>query len=208
MADEINRASPRTQSALLEAMNESQATIEGQRYPLPKPFIVLATQNPVDFHGTYPLPESQLDRFLVRLDIGYPAPEVEIDILQSYAHNHPLEKISAVLNVEQIRQMQVSVQNVRLGREVSQYIVAIISATRQDPRLQLGVSPRGSIMLSHAAQAAAFAAGRDYVMPDDIQRLAPYVLPHRLLLTSKSRFGGTTKLQVIEEILTKIKVPT
>ncbi len=208
LADEINRASPRTQSALLEAMNEFQSTIEGRTYPLPKPFIVLATQNPVEFHGTYPLPEAQLDRFLVRLDLGYPRTETEISILQSYSHNYPLDKIQPVLNIEEIRAMQKAVQTVHIDPALTEYIVMMVQATREDPRLKLGVSPRGAIMLSRAAQASAFTAGRDYVLPDDIQRLVPFVLPHRLLLTSKSRFDGSSKLQIMNEILARVKVPT
>ena len=208
LADEINRASPRTQSALLEAMNERQATIEGHSHLLAAPFVVLATQNPIDFHGTYPLPEAQLDRFLIRLDLGYPQPDIEVNILQSYAHNHPLEKIQPVVDVDHVCRMQQTVENVHVERNLSEYIVALVTATREDPRLKLGVSPRGSLMLARAAQAAAFADGRDYVIPDDIQRLAPFVLPHRILLTSKSRFDGTHQLQVVEDILERIKVPT
>jgi len=208
LADEINRASPRTQSALLEAMNESQSTIEGRTYPLPKPFIVLATQNPAEFHGTYPLPEAQLDRFLVRLDLGYPQTETEVSILQSYSHNYPLEKIEAVLNIEEIRSMQKAVQAVHIDQALTEYIVALVQMTREDSRLKLGVSPRGAIMLSRAAQASAFTANRDYALPDDIQRLVPYVLPHRLLLTSKSRYDGSNKIQIMNDILTRVKVPT
>lgn len=208
LADEINRASPRTQSALLEAMNEMQATIEGKRHKLEAPFLVLATQNPVDFHGTYPLPEAQLDRFLILLDIGYPQEDIEIDILQSRASDHPLEKLKAVLTREQVVEMQHEVCNVRVERSISQYIVSIVHATRLDARLKLGVSPRGSLMLSRSAQAAAFRDGRDYVIPDDVQRLAPYVLAHRIILTSKSRYDGTTKRQIINDIVSKIKVPT
>ena len=208
LADEINRASPRTQSALLEAMNEAQATIEGKGYALPRPFVVLATQNPVDHHGTYPLPEAQMDRFLVQLDLGYPQPEVEVDILQSFAHDHRLEKLQPVVTAEEITGMQESIRRVHAEKSISEYIVNIVIATRDDARVKLGASPRGSLMLSRAAQATAFAAGRDYVIPDDVQRLARYVLPHRLILTSKSRYDGTTKRHVIEDILTKIKVPT
>lgn len=208
LADEINRASPRTQSALLEAMNEAQATIEGKGYALPRPFVVLATQNPVDHHGTYPLPEAQMDRFLVQLDLGYPQPEVEVDILQSFAHDHRLEKLQPVVTAEEITGMQESIRRVHAEKSISEYIVNIVIATRDDARVKLGASPRGSLMLSRAAQATAFAAGRDYVIPDDVQRLASYVLAHRLILTSKSRYDGTTKRHVIEDILTKIKVPT
>ena len=208
LADEINRASPRTQSALLEAMNEMQATIEGQRHPLPSPFLVLATQNPIEFHGTYPLPEAQLDRFLILLDLGYPHRDAEVDILHSHARAHPLEKLEPVLSEAEIQQMQQQVRQVRIERSVSQYVVDIVRATREETRLKLGVSPRGSLMLCRAAQAAAFAAGRDFVLPDDVQRLATYVLPHRLILTSKGRYDGTSKRQVTTDVLAKINVPT
>ncbi len=208
LADEINRASPRTQSALLESMNESQATIEGVCRQLPQPFMVIATQNPIDFHGTYPLPEAQLDRFLVQLELGYPHPDVEIDIIQSRTHNDPLTRIEPVLTGEEVSAMQERVRKITCDKSISQYIVDIISATRDDERLKLGASPRGSIMLSRAAQAAAFLAERDYVIPDDVQQLAKHVLSHRVLLTSKSRYDGVTKPMIIEEILKKIKVPT
>jgi len=208
LADEINRASPRTQSALLEAMNEAQVTIEGTSYHLPRPFVVVATQNPIDYHGTYPLPEAQLDRFLVQLDLGYPQAEVEIEILQSYSHDDRLESIEPVLTGEHVQRMQQRVRAVRTEQSVLAYIVRLIQATRQDQRLKLGVSPRGSLMLSRSAQAKAFAEGRDYVIPDDVQQLAPHVLPHRILLTSKSRYDGTTRQQVITDILAKVKIPT
>ena len=208
LADEINRASPRTQSAMLEAMNEQQVTIEGKRYPLPKPFVVLATQNPIDHHGTYPLPESQLDRFMVQLDVGYPESNVEVDILKSRSHEDPFDKIQPVLSGEQILQMQQLVLKVQTEKSVLKYIVAISRATREEARLTFGVSPRGSLMLSRAAQAAALTQGRDYLIPDDVQRMAPYVLPHRTVLRSKSRYEGTTTRQVIADILASIKVPT
>ena len=208
LADEINRASPRTQSALLEAMNELQATIEGRRYRLDSPFLVLATQNPVDFHGTYPLPESQLDRFLILLDLGYPQGDAEIDILQSHVRDHPLENLESVLTRHDVGRMQQQVRAIRMERSISRYVVDVAQATRQDTRLRLGVSPRGSMMLCRAAQAAAFADGRDYVLPDDVQRLAPYVLAHRILLTAKSRYDGTDKRQIIGDVLGRVKVPT
>ena len=208
LADEINRASPRTQSALLEAMNELQATIEGRRYRLDSPFLVLATQNPVDFHGTYPLPESQLDRFLILLDLGYPQGDAEIDILQSHVRDHPLENLESVLTRHDVERMQQQVRAIRMERSISRYVVDVAQDTRQDTRLRLGVSPRGSMMLCRAAQAAAFADGRDYVLPDDVQRLAPYVLAHRILLTAKSRYDGTDKRQIIGDVLGRVKVPT
>ncbi|MHC4298133.1 MAG: AAA family ATPase, partial [Planctomycetota bacterium] len=207
LADEINRASPRTQSALLEAMNESQATIEGKRYPLSKPFMVIATENPIEFHGTYPLPEAQLDRFLVRLDIGYPKLEVEVDILKSHIRAEPLDEIEPVLKLEQIRQLQQEVADVHTDDNILEYIVEMVHATRRDNRLRLGISTRGSLMLSRAARARAFFQKRDYVIPDDVLWLVPYVLPHRILLTSKARHGGTTARQIVEDIVGRIKVP-
>jgi MoxR-like ATPase len=207
LADEINRASPRTQSALLEAMNESQVTIEGQRHPLSQPFLVIATENPIEFHGTYPLPEAQLDRFLVRLALGYPAADVEVDILKSQVRVHPLEGIGPVLDLEQVRQIQQEVTSVHVDSSILEYIVEIIHATRHDNRLQLGVSTRGSLMLSRAAQARAYFESRDHVIPDDVLWCAPHVLPHRVILTSKSRYGGSGARQIISDIISHIKVP-
>ena len=208
LADEINRASPRTQSALLEAMSESQATIEGERRPLPAPFLVLATQNPIEFHGTYPLPEAQLDRFFVQLGLGYPDADTEIEMLDAQAQEHPLERLAPVLDRAEVIALQQQVRKVAVERSVARYMVEIVQATRQENRLKLGVSPRGSLMLYRAAQAAAFASGRDFVLPDDAQRLAPFVLPHRIILTSKAKYAGTAKQQVIAEILQRVKVPT
>ena len=208
LADEINRASPRTQSALLEAMNEMQATIEGRLYPLPAPFLVLATENPIEFHGTYPLPEAQLDRFMVLLSLGYPEGEVEVDILYDHAESHPLERIESVLDREEVVEMQRAVRRVNVDRGIGGYVVALVEATRNDERLKLGVSPRGSLMLFRASQAAAYSAGRDYVLPDDVQRLAPHVMPHRVMLTPKAKYAGTTQRDVVADILKKVKVPT
>jgi len=207
LADEINRASPRTQSALLEAMNENQATIEGRRHPLPKPFMVIATENPIEFHGTYPLPEAQMDRFLVRLDIGYPSVEVEVDILKSHALNEPLEKVQPVLQLEQVRQIQQEVAKVHTDNGILEYIVEIVHATRRDNRLQLGISTRGTLMLSRAARARAYFQQRDFVIPDDVLWLVPYVLPHRMILTTKTRHSGITARQIITDIVEHIKVP-
>jgi len=207
LADEINRASPRTQSALLEAMNENQATIEGQRYPLTKPFMVVATENPIEFHGTYPLPEAQLDRFLVRLAIGYPSVEVEIDILKSHAHNEPLDRIKPVLQLDQVRQIQKEVSDVHIDDSILKYIVEIIHATRNDNRLRLGISTRGTLMLSQASRARAFFQKRDFVIPDDVLWLVPHVLPHRILLTSKALHSGTTPKTIVSDIVGRIKVP-
>ncbi|MHC4175051.1 MAG: AAA family ATPase [Planctomycetota bacterium] len=207
LADEINRASPRTQSALLEAMNENQATIEGQRYPLPKPFMVIATENPIEFHGTYPLPEAQLDRFLVRLAMGYPTVEVEVDILKSHTHTEPLDKIQPVLQLEQIRQIQQEAANVHVDDGILEYIVDIVHTTRRDNRLQLGVSTRGTLMLSRGARARAYFQKRDYVIPDDVLWIVPYVLPHRIILNSKTHHSGITAKQIVMDIIGRIKVP-
>jgi len=207
LADEINRASPRTQSALLEAMNESQATIEGRRRPLPKPFMVIATENPIEFHGTYPLPEAQMDRFLIRLAIGYPTADVEIDILKSHARTEPLDAIEPVLSLEAITAIQKEVSGVHIDESILAYIVEIVHATRHDNRLQLGVSTRGTLMLFRAAQARAYFAMREFVLPDDVLWSVPHVLPHRVIPTSKMRYGGTTARQIIADIVSRVKVP-
>jgi MoxR-like ATPase len=208
LADEINRASPRTQSALLEAMNEGQATIEGKCHQLPQPFLVIATQNSVEFHGTYPLPEAQLDRFLVRVNLGYPEPDVEVEILHAQAKQHPLEILQPVLDHNDVAEMHASARNVRVDQSVSRYVVDIVNRTRSDSRVKLGASPRGSLMLFRAAQAAAFSEGREFVMPDDVQKLAPYVLPHRIVLTSKAKYAGTDAADLVNEVIAEVKVPT
>ena len=207
LADEINRASPRTQSALLEAMSESQATIEGTRHPLPAPFLVLATENPVEFHGTYPLPEAQLDRFLVLINIGYPDAATELEILYSHQAEHPLDALRPVLSRDELLEMQRQVCEVKVAKNVGRYMVEIVDRTRRDPRLRLGVSPRGTLMLFRASQASAYLHGRDYVLPDDVQALTGYVLPHRLMLTSQSKYGGATKAQIIADIVKQVAVP-
>lgn len=208
LADEINRASPRTQSALLEAMSENQVTVEGQRNPLQKPFLVLATQNPIEFHGTYPLPEAQLDRFFMQLDLGYPSPDIEIKILYDQSEHQPVDELQPVVTAQELIDLQMQVRQVRVEESVSQYLMTIIQNTRTDPQLKLGVSPRGSLMLFRGAQAAALLDGRDYVVPDDVQQLAPSVLAHRVVLTSKTKYANTTKQQVIVEIMDQVSVPT
>ena len=208
LADEINRASPRTQSALLEAMSEQQASIEGVTYPLPSPFFVLATQNPIEFHGTYPLPEAQLDRFLARVEIGYPHEAVEVDILYAQQNRHPLENLTPVLRAEDCVTLQGLAREVTVDRSLAEYIVSIVKATRGDDRLELGCSPRGSLMLFRACQARALFEGRDYVLPDDIQTLAVPVLAHRLALTTETRYSGLESRSVIGEILGTIPIPS
>jgi len=207
LADEINRASPRTQSALLEAMSEQQVSIEGRCKPLAPPFMVIATENPVEYHGTYPLPEAQLDRFLVQLRLGYPSTDAEMEMLYAQADRHPLERLEAVMSGGDVLAIQRHSQRVELNTDLARYIVALVERTRGDVRLKLGVSPRGSLMLFHAAKAAAFVAGRDFVLPDDIQTMARHVLPHRVILTSKSKYDGSTKLGILEDLLEEIPVP-
>ena len=207
LADEINRASPRTQSALLEAMNEQQATIEGTSYILPKPYIVVATQNPIDFHGTYPLPEAQLDRFLIMLDMGYPDPDLEVNILKSRREKDPLDGLEPVLSGEEICQIQSSVKAIHCDDSILRYIVDIASRTRNDARLRLGVSPRGTLMLFKASQAAAYYFNRDHVIPDDVKWVAGHVLAHRIVLTAGTKYEGVSRQDIINEVITKIKVP-
>lgn len=207
LADEINRASPRTQSALLEAMSETQATIEGVRHQLPRPFFVLATQNPIDYHGTYPLPEAQLDRFLVYLDLGYPDAETELSILYDHSERHPLDDLVPIMSHEELLELQELVRKVTVEESVGRYIIDLVTQSRTDERLQLGVSPRGALMLFRVCQAAALLAGRDYVLPDDVQRMAPYVLAHRIILTDKAKYGGLGKGDVVGELLDRVRVP-
>ncbi len=207
LADEINRASPRTQSALLEAMSEGQATIEGVRHDLPNPFLVLATQNPIDFHGTYPLPEAQLDRFLVQLQVGYPEQDMEIEMLFDRAITLPIDSVEKVMTIDEVATIQRHVREIQMERSIAKYLVELVARTRNHPLLKLGVSPRGSLMFFRAVQSAAFLAGRDYVLPDDVQKMAPHVLAHRLSLTPKARYGSVTKRQVIQEIVSETPVP-
>jgi len=207
LADEINRASPRTRSSLLEAMAEGQVSIEGETYKLPKPFWVIATQNPVEYHGTYPLPEAQLDRFAMELTMGYPPEDQEILILSSHDRVSPLEELRPIAEPQEILEIQARVRGSHVDEDVSRYIVEIISETREDPRLELGVSPRGGILLYRMAQAHAFVCGRAAVHPDDVKALAVQTLAHRLMLETKAKYSGVTKEHVILEILEKVKVP-
>lgn len=208
LADEINRASPRTQSSLLEAMSEGQVTIEGQRYVLPDPFVVVATQNPVDFHGTYPLPEAQLDRFTMRLSLGYPPREDERQILRGQRESHPLDALEAVAERDEVLEAQAQVRRVKVGDALTDFMLSLVEATRRDPRLRLGVSPRGTLALSRCVQARALVQGRDYCIPDDVKALAVPVLAHRLLLDTKARYSGVTKEEVTMDLLSQIEVPT
>jgi MoxR-like ATPase len=207
LADEINRASPRTQSALLEAMAEGQVSIEGTTHVLPKPFWVIATQNPVEHHGTYPLPEAQLDRFAVELAMGYPTAEEELKILGSHDAGSPLERISPVTTTEEVLEVQARVRKMHVDEDVSRYIVDLLRRSREEPRIALGVSPRGGITLYRMAQANAFRCGRDAVQPDDVKAVAVVTLAHRLALETKARYSGVTRDGIVRELLERVAVP-
>jgi MoxR-like ATPase len=207
LADEINRSPPRTQSALLEAMEEAQVTVDGVTYALPQPFFVIATQNPIERHGTYPLPEAQLDRFLMQVRLGYPQPEEEATILQQQAITHPIEQLQPVMDSETVLQIQKQVRLVRLTPSLRRYIVQIVAATRNHPAVALGASPRGSLGLMRAGQVWALLHGREFVTPDDIKAVAPAVLVHRLILKAEAQARGITPEQVIQEIIAAVPVP-
>jgi MoxR-like ATPase len=203
LADEINRATPRTQAALLEAMQEQQVTVDGVTRDLPRPFLVLATQNPVEYEGTFPLPEAQLDRFLMRLSIGYPSRADERQILVNLWREHPITKIGKVVDGGDLSALQRRVWDVNVDETLQDYIVNLAEATRTHPDLSLGVSPRGSLALLKSAQALAAVGGREYVIPDDIKTLAPLTLPHRLIVRPEAELRGRTARTILEDILEK-----
>ncbi|MBW2523655.1 MAG: MoxR family ATPase [Deltaproteobacteria bacterium] len=208
LADEINRASPRTQAALLEAMNEGQVTIESRTHELSQPFFVIATQNPVDFQGTYPLPEAQLDRFLVRMRVGYPPPEDELQMLADRQLADPLDDVEPVASGAQILELQAAVRRIEVRDRVARYMLSLVQATRDHGDLELGISPRGALALYRAAQARAALSGRSYVSPADVQSLAEPALAHRVLTTQRARFGGTQRPAIIRGIIESVSVPT
>jgi len=207
LADEINRATPKVQSALLEAMEERQVTVDGVTRKMPLPFHVLATQNPIEYEGTFPLPEAQLDRFLLRISIGYPSPEEEIAIIERQQYVHPIEQIEPVVDAADILSIQETVRHIYVDDLVKQYIVALVAATRGHPSLYLGSSPRGSLALFRTAQARALLNGRDYVLPDDVKALAGPALVHRTLLSSAGQTQGKDGHASIAEILETVPVP-
>jgi len=207
LADEINRASPRTQSALLEAMAESQVSVDGTSAPLPELFFVIATQNPVEFRGTYPLPEAQMDRFAMQFGLGYVEPAQEIAILTDQAERHPLEALSACVSLHEVLALRQGVRQVRVTDEVKRYAVDLVRATRTAIGVQLGASPRASLALVGAAQAVALFDGQAFVSPEHVQELAVPVIAHRLALDPQARFSGTTAVSVVEEVLKTIAVP-
>jgi len=208
LADEINRTSPKTQSSLLEVMEEGQVTVDGVTHALPRPFMVLATQNPVDFVGTYPLPEAQMDRFFLRISIGYPSIEEEMDVLERYSGQFsPLSTLQPVCSAGDVIAMQEQIGTVYCSREVRSYVAQLAACTRKHPSLALGVSPRGAIALIRAAQACAVLASRDFILPDDVKRMALPVLSHRLMLTPEARMKGQSAQQVLLSVLSSVPVP-
>jgi MoxR-like ATPase len=207
LADEINRASPRTQSALLEAMSEAQVTVDGKTYPLAAPFFVFATQNPHEFAGTYPLPEAQLDRFLVRVGIGYPAADAEFAMLYARQHEDPLDSLNALASSDDLLEMQAAVRDVQVKPAVARYLLSVVTATREHKDIALGASPRGALALFRAAQARAYLNGRDYVGPDDVQALVVPALGHRIALSPEARYSGRGSDGVLRDILASVRVP-
>ncbi len=207
LADEINRATPKTQAALLEAMEEKQVTVDGVTHKLPAPFMVLATQNPIEYEGTFPLPEAQLDRFLLRLSLGYPTAANEIDVLDRQQFRHPIETLEQVIGAEDLLGAQAAVRQVYTDPQIKSYLVEIVTQTRKHPDVYLGASPRGSLALHHTSQARAALHGRDYVIPDDIKTLAEAALAHRIIIGPAARIKDVPARSVIQDILATVPVP-
>ncbi len=207
LADEINRATPKTQSALLEAMEERQVTVDGQTYALPAPFVVLATENPIEYEGTFPLPEAQLDRFLVRISMGYPGRQNELEMLGRQHRDHPLDDLRQVVRVEELLVAQAAIKEVHVAPAVAEYVVSLVEATRHHSDVYLGASPRGSLALYNAARAWAALAGRDYVIPDDVKALAEPTLAHRIIVTPSARMRHVDGRAVIGALLGAVPVP-
>jgi len=208
LADEINRASPRTQSALLEAMAEGQVSVEGSSYQLAELFFVIATQNPVEFRGTYPLPEAQMDRFAVQLSLGYVAPEDEVAILSAQAQRHPIDTLTACVSIDDVLMVRRRAAGVRMSDELKRYAVDVVRATRAATGIQLGASPRASLALMKAGQALALSEGREFVIPEDVREMAVPVIAHRMVVEPQARFAGVTTVGLVEEILAKVPMPS
>ncbi len=206
LSDEINRATPRTQAALLEAMQERQITVDGVTHPLPDPFLVLATQNPVEFEGTFPLPEAQLDRFLIRMPVGYPDEAGEVQMLRNLRKEHPIEAIRPVVDGSELAGLHDLVEDVHVDATLEQYIIDLVRATRSHPDVALGAGPRGSLALYKTAQALAALAGRDYVVPDDVKTMIPLTLTHRIMMRPESQIRGRDARGVLAEVLDRIPV--
>jgi len=207
LADEINRATPRTQSSLLEAMQERQMTVDGVTYALPRPFLVMATQNPIELEGTFPLPEAQLDRFLMQLRLGYPTEEEEEEILLTYQRDDPLRDLQRVVSAENLLELQRVVREIHITEDVRHYILRVVRTTREHEAVDLGVSPRGTLSLFKASQALAALRGRDFVIPSDVQYLCAPVLTHRLHISPQIRLRGRTPAEVVAEIIGSVPVP-
>ncbi|WP_202080781.1 AAA family ATPase [Caldalkalibacillus salinus] len=207
LADEINRTSPKTQSALLEAMEESNITVDGETKQLPQPFLVMATQNPIEYEGTFPLPEAQLDRFLLKMNMGYPTQDEEVQVLSRVQEGHPVDRVEPVLTKEELIEAQQEARNVYVDESIKDYIVQITQKTREHQDVYLGASPRGSLALLKAAQSLAYIRGRTYVIPDDVKFLSPYTLEHRVILKSEARLNGATVKRVLQEVLKSVTVP-
>ncbi|MCM3389476.1 AAA family ATPase [Ureibacillus chungkukjangi] len=207
LADEINRTSPKTQSALLESMEEASVTIEGETLQIKKPFFVMATQNPIEYEGTYPLPEAQLDRFLLKIKMGYPSAQDEVEVLRRAANSEPIVNLSPVISLEELLELQEEVRSVYIEDSIKSYIVQLARATRNVSEVYLGVSPRASIALMKAAQAYAKMQDRDYVKPDDVQYLAPFVFGHRIILKPEARYEGVTTEDIVNRIINKSVIP-
>ena len=207
IADEINRASPRTQSALLEALSEGQVTVDGETHRLEPPFLCLATQNPVEFHGTYPLPEAQLDRFALQLTLGYPPEDEELALVEQRGGSHPVESLTPVASTTELRSLQAAVDGIRIERSVADYLMRIVRASRSWPGVRLGVSTRGALTFARMTRARALLAGRMFVVPEDVKALSPGVLAHRLVLDTQARYAGTDRRALVREIVDSLPVP-
>jgi MoxR-like ATPase len=207
LADEINRATPKTQSALLEAMEERQMTVDGITHLLPNPFLVMATQNPIEYEGTFPLPEAQLDRFMLNISLGYPAPADEVIVLDRQQRSHPIDSLEQILTADELTAIQRQLTEISVAPEIREYIVALVSATRQHPNVYLGASPRGSLALFRTSQAMAALKGREHVLPDDVKIMLKPALGHRLIIAPAARVRGVTSSAVLEEVATSVPVP-
>ena len=207
LADEINRATPRTQSALLEAMQERQVTVDRETHHLARPFLVLATQNPIELEGTFPLPEAQLDRFMMQIRLGYPNEQEENDILRRYEREDPMDELLPVMSGEQLLELQAQVRTIRVEDSVREYLVRVTRATREHPSVELGVSPRGTMALYRTCQALAALRGRGFVVPDDVKEMAPYVLTHRIHISPQTRLRGRMPQEIIQQIVSEVPVP-
>jgi MoxR-like ATPase len=207
LADEINRATPKTQAALLEAMEEKQVTVDGVTYPMDNPFMILATQNPIEYEGTFPLPEAQLDRFMIRLQLGYPSPAEELTVLSAQQYEHPITNLQQVVSLQELLAAQQAIREIYVADEVKRYIIDLVNATRQHPDVYLGSSPRGSLALFRTSQARAAMAGRDYVIPDDVKALAEVTLAHRVIVGPAARIKDISSRTVVQDVLASTGVP-